>query len=947
MQLLRLPARCRIPSRAPQIRSLPSRPPGAFACHGFLQRRLQSSAASLTEKPFYVTTPIFYVNASPHIGHAHSMVLADVFKRWATLQGRRATLCTGTDEHGMKIQRAAAKAGQAPKDFCDTYAQKFREIAESLTLSEHDFIRTTDAQHVAAVQQFWKELNDRDLIYETTHKGWYSVSDECFYPESMIERSFVPETGKVIWSAIESGSEVEWVEEKNYHFRMTAFREQLLDFYRANPNWITPEYKMKEVVSWVENHLEDLSISRPANRLSWGIPVPDDPSQTVYVWVDALINYISNLGYPNWTPEIMMEKGWPADVHIIGKDILRFHGVYWPALLLAVGLPLPKNMLTHAHWTIGGRKISKSAGNGVSPIFAVDRFGADTIRFFLMRKGAIRDDSIFENGEVAKVYRTDLMGTFGNLLARTTRTVKWSVVSAVRDETTKGDTGKVCPLGLETLRDKVAVEMKALRPDRALALIMDTLTEANKYMSSTAPWTLSDVKHENKEAFAQLSYVVYTLAESLRISAILLQPYMPERAREALDRLGVAPEKRDFAHAVRGADNAYGMSFMPRGFEGKGAEKSLFPPLGKEFPEEDGEPLVEDRKARKEEREMKRAAKLKAKAESRERAKAAAKQAEGENEDFVLYHLDVERLVTLACDDGDGSSSRAAKGAEINIAVTRASCSGFNVTRTSLARPPTLDASNFAISTYIDTILILEKSMKFNEHIAVSTSRVLLVPYEAHHVPRYHTWMKDAEIQELTASEPLSLEEEYENQISWRESADKLTFIVCLPRDAGDSGERVEAGRDDAEGRMVGDVNFFLYPDNDDEDAEKAGHAGETKVFGEIDIMIAEKSRRGQGLGRGALKAMLAFIRKNLRSILAEYAGSCGAEGKPRLTKVVAKIKEKNVTSRGLFGSLGFVEVGGVNYFGEVEMVVEGFAGKSWDLEEEARYREMEYRMAA
>ena len=377
----------------------------------------------------------------------------------------------------MKIQRAATKAGHPPKDFCDTYAQKFREIADSLTLSEHDFIRTTDAHHVAAVQQFWKELNDRDLIYETTHKGWYSVSDECFYPESMIQRSFVPETGKVIWSAVESGSEVEWVEEKNYHFRMTAFRDQLLEFYRANPDWITPQHKMKEVVSWVENNLEDLSISRPSNRLSWGIPVPDDPSQTVYVWVDALINYISNTGYPNWTPEIMRERGWPADVHVIGKDILRFHGVYWPALLLALDLPLPKHLLTHAHWTIGGRKISKSAGNGVSPIFAVDRFGPDTIRFFLMRKGAIRDDSLFENGEVARVYRTDLAGTFGNLLSRVMKTKRWSVVLAVQTETAKGGETEPCPLGLETLREKVAAEMDALRPDKALALIMDTLTE--------------------------------------------------------------------------------------------------------------------------------------------------------------------------------------------------------------------------------------------------------------------------------------------------------------------------------------------------------------------------------------------------------------------------------------------------------------------------------------
>lgn len=414
---------------------------------------------------------------APHIGHAHSMVLADVFKRWQTLRGRRAILCTGTDEHGMKVQRAALKAGQHPKDFCDGNAEKFREIADTLSLSEHDFIRTTDEHHVAAVQQFWNALRDRGLIFETVHKGWYSVSDECFYPESMIERSFVPATGKVIYSAIDSGNEVEWLEEKNYHFRLTDFKDKLLEFYRANPEWIEPKHRMSEVVSWVENNLEDLSISRPADRLSWGIPVPGDPDQTIYVWVDALINYLTNAGYPTWMADLMRGGGWPADVHIIGKDILRFHGVYWPALLLALEMPLPKRLLTHAHWTLSGKKISKSAGNGVSPIFAADRFGADTVRFFLMRKGAIRDDAVFENGEVAKMYRTDLMGTYGNLLARTMKTKRWSVVAAVEKETPVA-TQRPCPIGLDTLRDEVSREMDNLRPDKALALIMDVLTKA-------------------------------------------------------------------------------------------------------------------------------------------------------------------------------------------------------------------------------------------------------------------------------------------------------------------------------------------------------------------------------------------------------------------------------------------------------------------------------------
>ena len=561
------------------------------------------------------------------------MVLADVFKRWHTLKGRPAILCTGTDEHGMKVQRAAQKAGQPPKEFCDATAEKFREIAETLGLSDHDFIRTTDEHHVRAVQQFWRELRERGFIYETVHKGWYSVSDECFYPESMIHRSFVPETGKVIFSAVESGSEVEWVEEKTYHFRMTDFKEKLLDFYKANPEWIEPRHRMSEVISWVENHLENLSISRPASRLSWGIPVPDDPEQTIYVWVDALINYLTNAGYPTWAADAMRGGGWPADVHVIGKDIVRFHGVYWPALLLALDLPLPKRLLTHAHWTISGKKISKSAGNGVSPVFAADRFGADTVRFFLMRKGAIRDDSVFDNAEVAKAYRTELMGGYGNLLSRTMKTKRWSVVEAVKREA-GAQSSEPCPIGLETLRDEVSREMNALRPDKALALIVGAQAEVcthphhfphydranrvqgNKYMTRMEPWNIRDPNVDDPAALARLSTVIYTLSETLRITSILLQPYMPARAADALDRLGVRADRRTFEFAVRGADGEYGMSAARP--EGKGSEGSLFPPLpSSEFESEEGEPLEEDKKARAKKRKGKGADGVKEKRKGR------------------------------------------------------------------------------------------------------------------------------------------------------------------------------------------------------------------------------------------------------------------------------------------------------------------------------------------
>ncbi len=373
------------------------------------------------------------VLAAPHIGHMYSMVLADVFKRWQTLLGNRAILCTGTDEHGMKVQQAAALAEMDPKRFCDGNAERFEELAHLTNVDYDRFIRTTDRDHVQAVEHFWFLLRERGLIYETKHEGWYSVSDECFYPESQVFKHQDAFTGVVHMASVETKSKVEWVEEKNYCFRMTQLKDSLLAFYKQNPGWIEPAYRMNEVVQWVENHLEDLSISRPVQRLNWGIRVPDDPSHTIYVWVDALINYITAAGFPGWVPGEAHLSGWPADLHVVGKDILRFHCVYWPALLMAVDLPLPKKVLVHSHWTLNKRKMSKSVGNVVNPLTALNRWGLDTMRFYLLSEGGISDDADYSNDTLVVKYKKYLQWGFGNLLSRLTRPKAWNVREVVEN----------------------------------------------------------------------------------------------------------------------------------------------------------------------------------------------------------------------------------------------------------------------------------------------------------------------------------------------------------------------------------------------------------------------------------------------------------------------------------------------------------------------------------
>lgn len=546
------------------------------------------------EKPYYITTPIFYVNAAPHVGHMYNMVLTDVLKRWQQLKGREAILCTGTDEHGLKMQQAAAKADMDPQALCDQNAETFKDLAVSIGISHDIFMRTTDKRHREAVEYAWQMLQERGYIYESKHEGWYSVSDETFYPSSQVQLIVDPPTGRKIMTSIETGKEVEWTSEKNYHFRLSAFREKLLEWYASNPAWIVPKARMEDVVQQVTESLGDLSISRPVSRLTWGVRVPNDASQTIYVWLDALLNYATAAGYP-FTPGSESIGGWPADAHVIGKDIVRFHCIYWPAFLMALDLPLPKRILTHAHWTLGKQKMAKSTGNVINPFWALDRFGIDPLRWFLVLDGGIEDDADYDNGLVVSKYKKGLQGGLGNLASRVTRGRGWDVRRAVvrysgqpfvsDDLTTKQFYG-----GLKAVAHHTEQYMAEMMPNKALRQIMKQIYETNAYFQHYSPWhivtklkiiaadttgqSLHDLSKEGESPEsleADIDRIIYNSAEALRITGIMLQAFIPQSAKRLLDMLGVREDHRTFDWCEVGKDTDYGVPMADLDL--------LFPPL--------------------------------------------------------------------------------------------------------------------------------------------------------------------------------------------------------------------------------------------------------------------------------------------------------------------------------------------------------------------------------
>lgn len=455
-------------------------------------------------------------------------------------------MLTGTDEHGMKIQAAAKAAQKEPQAFCDEISSIFRDLPLNAGVKYDRFIRTTSAEHKQAVSHFWNTLQQKGHIYKADHSGYYSVSDETFFPASSIGTRTNPKTGEEQFYSLETGNTLVWVSEENYHFRLSNMQEKLLEFYEQNKDFVIPQARYDEVIASVKDGLTDLSISRPRSRLKWGIPVPGDQSQTIYVWLDALVNYITAAGYPQ------LDNTWPADLHVIGKDIIRFHCVYWPAFLLAAGLQPPKSILTHAHWTMDNYKMSKSRGNVVDPWLAIDRFGKDTIRYYLMRDGRLENDGNYSTEHVILRHNHELVHGLGNLVARVTST--WFNLPDILES----------PPNLETLQSQVAnhirhidqmtnsfhYNMSANLIYKAVADAKDIFTGANALLQSTGPWAKTCSETTRKE-------VLYAAIESVRIAALLLQCVMPESMSNVLDRLGVDAEARTMKSASFGADLKY------------------------------------------------------------------------------------------------------------------------------------------------------------------------------------------------------------------------------------------------------------------------------------------------------------------------------------------------------------------------------------------------------
>ena len=480
---------------------------------------------------FYLTTPIFYVNGSPHIGHAYTAIAADVIARFHRLDGRDVYFLSGTDEHGQKVERAARDLGLEPQDFTDRVSGEFRSMLKRLGVSTDDFIRTTEARHKRGATALWERLAANGDIYLGHYEGWYAVRDEDFHAEADLTTH--PDGSKTA----PTGAPVEWVREPNYLFRLSAFQDRLLAHYEANPDFVGPAGKRSEMLSFIRGGLHDLSVSRSSFR--WGIPVPGDPGHVMYVWLDALANYITALGYPDETGPLW--RFWPADLHLVGKDIQRFHAIYWPAFLMAAGLPVPKRIFAHGWWTIDGAKMSKSVGNVVDPLVLVDTYGLDPVRYFLLREVPFGGDGDFSTRALVNRMNVELANDLGNLAQRSLSLIA------------KNLSGLLPDIGPRNEDDAALVNMAAALPDRlrehvgrqtlhdALEEAWRVIRAANAYIDHQAPWAL------RRTDPVRMGVVLRVLADVIRAVATVLQPFMPGSMSRMLDQLGVPAGERSLA----------------------------------------------------------------------------------------------------------------------------------------------------------------------------------------------------------------------------------------------------------------------------------------------------------------------------------------------------------------------------------------------------------------
>ena len=470
---------------------------------------------------FYITTPIYYVNDKPHIGHAYTTIACDILARFNKLQNKNVFFLTGTDEHGQKVEKASLLSSTQPKIFVDKMSKNFKDLIPALGCEIDDFIRTTEDRHKIAAQHLWKKLEDNNQIYLSNYEGWYSVRDEAFYTENELTK----QNGVFI---APSGAKVEWLKEESYFFKLSEWQEKLITFYKKNPDAIKPKSRYNEVLSFIKSGLKDLSISR--TTFNWGVSVPNNKKHVMYVWIDALCNYLTAIGYPNNSQNF--KKFWPA-LHIVGKDILRFHSIYWPAFLLAADLEPPKRVFAHGWWTNEGKKISKSLGNAINPYDVISQYGLDQFRFFLFREVPFGNDGDFSQKSIAKRVNADLSNNFGNLVQRVCSFINKNCEKIVENKFNLIDEDKNIISFSKNKLIKYQAYLNNQEIDKALKEIFELLTQTNIYVDKQAPWVLK------KFDINRMNVVLSTSIDLIKRSTFMLFPIIPSSCLKVFNILNI------------------------------------------------------------------------------------------------------------------------------------------------------------------------------------------------------------------------------------------------------------------------------------------------------------------------------------------------------------------------------------------------------------------------
>ena len=491
-------------------------------------------------KNFYITTPIYYPSGKPHMGHAYSSIIADVLARFKRLEGYNVLFLTGTDEHGQKIQKEAEKNNKDPKIFCDEISETFRSLTKILNLTNNDFIRTTESRHFKSVNEIWNRLVKSGDIFLDKYSGWYSISDEAYYDEDEIEEINGKKISKI------SGSSVEWVEEESYFFKLSAFQSKLLEHYKRNKNFILPSSRRNEVISFVEKGLKDLSISRTS--FSWGIPVPENKKHIIYVWLDALTNYLSALNFPDLNDK-KYKSFWPADIHIIGKDILRFHAVYWPAFLFAANLPLPKRVFGHGWILSDEKKMSKSLGNILDPIEIINNYGVDQLRYYLIKEVSLGNDGSISMENLKNCINNDLANNYGNLCQRVFSFIKKNCNNKIPQAKNLFSEDKKIIKNIKMNIPKLVNLMNNQNLNEYLKIVVNFSFEANKYFNDSEPWALK------KKDLNRMNTILNTIVKQIMNISILLNPILPTSTKKVLDTINIS--ENDISIDIIDKDNIF------------------------------------------------------------------------------------------------------------------------------------------------------------------------------------------------------------------------------------------------------------------------------------------------------------------------------------------------------------------------------------------------------